>query len=92
MQDVKRLKVGAVIGNTVSGVVGIELVEYDGGDFGLVPKKFDGGLVLVDPQRPAAYGLQIHGEPEQLKQLGNALLAVARGAKSDDDSDADGDA
>lgn len=89
MQDVKRLKVGAVCGNTQSGLIAIQLVEYDGGDFNLVPKKFDGGLVLVDPNRPAAYGLQIQGEPEQLKQLANALLAVARGgAKNDDDADA----
>lgn len=88
MQDIKRLKVGAVCGNTSSGVIAINLVEYDGGDFSLVPKKFDGGLVLVDPQRPAGYGLQIMGEPEQLTQLANALLSVARGSKKDDTTDA----
>lgn len=89
MQDMKRLKVGAVLGNTTSGLVAVNLVEYDGGEVGLVPKKFDGGLMLVDPNRPLGYGVQITGEPEQLKQLGNALLAVARGAKSDDDTDAE---
>lgn len=92
MQDLKRLKVGAVLGNTQSGVVVVQLVEYDGGDFNLVPKKFDGGIVLVDPNRPAAYGLQIEGTAETLKQLGNALLATSRslsGTDSDSDDDAD---
>lgn len=90
MQDYNRLRVGAVLGNTPTGVLVANIVEYDGGEFELSPKKFDSGLVLVDPNRPAAYGFQIQGDPEQLRQLANALLAVARGgSKSSTDTDAE---
>ncbi len=76
------------MGNTVSGMVKLDAVEYDGGEFELTPKIYPGGLILVDPQRPAAYGVQIVGSPETLKQLGNALIAASR-LKSDDDADAE---
>lgn len=85
MKDYKRLKVAAVCGNTPSGVVGVDMVEYDGGDFELHPKIYPGGLVLVDPNRPASYGLQITGTSETLKALANALLAAS---KMTDGSDA----
>lgn len=84
MKDYKRLKVGAVCGNTPSGLIAINLVEYDGGEFNLVPKKFENGIVLVDPNRPAAYGLQISGGPEQLRALGSALIAASRGSSTDE--------
>lgn len=84
MKDYKRLALGAVVGNTVSGVVGVQLVDYDGGEFQLSPKIGDGVLILVDPQRPASYGLQIQGSPEQLRALANALSAVARGTSNAD--------
>jgi hypothetical protein len=91
MQDIKRLKVGAVLGNSPQGILSLQVVPFDGGDFGLVAKRTDNGVVLVDPNRPASYGIEIAGDSESLKQLANALLAVARGNKSDD-ADTDGDA
>jgi hypothetical protein len=89
MQDIKRLKVGAVLGNTQSGMIVADIVDFDGGDFGLTAKRFDNGLILVDPNRPSGYGFQIQGSSEALKQLGNALLSVARGGSSTDESDAE---
>lgn len=88
MQDLKRLRVGAYISNSAAGFPSIELVEYDGGDFSLAVKKLDDGLILVDPNRPAGYGLQIvSSDPAVLKQFANALLAVARKQESGDDTD-----
>jgi hypothetical protein len=78
VKDYKRLNVGAVCGNTPSGVIGINVVDYDGGDFKLHPKIYPGGLILVDPNRPAAYGVQFTGTSENLKALGNALIAASR--------------
>lgn len=91
MKDYKRLAVGAVLGNTPSGMVALDVVDYDGGKFELQPKIYPGGLILVDPNRPAAYGLQITGSPESLKRLGNALIAAGRLA-GDGDSNDDADA
>ena len=88
MQDMKRLKVGAVLGNTPTGTLVADIVEFDGGPYELVAKRFENGVVLVDPNRPSGYGLQIQGSAEALKQLGNALLTVSRAA-SNDDSDAE---
>ena len=84
MKDYKRLQAGAVLGNTASGVVVARIVDYDGGDFELSPKVGENIVVLVDPNRPAAYGFQIEGEPEALKRLGNALI---KASKSGDDGD-----
>ena len=90
MQDLKRLRVGAAISNSPAGFPSVELVEYDGGPFNLAPKKMDDGLILVDPNRPAAYGLQIVSrDPAVLKQFANALLAVARKQESGEDTDAE---
>lgn len=87
MKDYKRLTVGAQLGNTPSGLVVAHLVDFDGGDFNLVPKIFDGGLILVDPNRPAAYGFQIEGSPENLKKLGQALMKAAKDTSGDDVDD-----
>ena len=90
MKDYKRLQVGAVCGNTPSGVIAVDLVDYDGGDFELKPKIYPGGLILVDPQRPASYGVQFTGTPETLKAFGNAIIAASRlsdGTNDDDASD-----
>lgn len=87
MQDLKRLKVGAVLANSPAGTLSISLVPFDGGDFELAPKKTASSLVLVDPNRPSAYGVEIGGNPEELKQFANALLAIARKADTGDESD-----
>lgn len=90
MQDIKRLKVGAVCGNSPQGTISIELVDFDGGPFDLAAKRTDLSVVLVDPNRPSGYGVEIGGQPEQLKQFANALLAVARSAeKGDSDTSPD---
>ena len=89
MQDVKRLKVGAVLANSPQGTLSVALVEFDGGPFDLSAKRTDSSLVLVDPNRPSGYGFEIGGRPEQLRQFANALLALARNAPADDDSDGD---
>jgi hypothetical protein len=78
MQDIKRLKVGAILGNSPSGVVQVNFVPFEGGDFNLSPKKHEDGLVMVDPNRPMGYGFEIVGDADSLKQVANALLAVAR--------------
>ncbi len=93
MKSYKRLKVAAQCGNTPSGMLAVHFGEYDGGDFELDPKIFDGGLVLVDPSRPAAYGIQFTGTPESLNAVAKAFQAAARLASSDDtDTDDDADA
>lgn len=92
MKDYKRLTVGAQLGNTPAGVIVANIVDFDGGDFELAPKIFDGGIVLVDPTRPSSYGFQIQGSPENLRKLGQALIKVAKDADKGDDPDTDGDA
>jgi hypothetical protein len=88
----KRLKVGAVLGNTPTGVLVADIQEFDGGPFELISKRFENGIVIVDPNRPASYGLQIQGTPEALKQLGNALLSVARSSAGESDTNDESDA
>lgn len=88
MKDYKRLAVGAQLGNTPTGVLVANIVDYDGGDYELHPKIYDNGLILVDPSRPAAYGFQIQGTPEALGRLGRALLTVAKN-KSDSSDEAE---
>lgn len=90
MQDVKRLKVGAICGNSPTGTLSIELVDFDGGPFDLSAKRTDYSLVLVDPNRPSGYGVEIGGRPEQLRQFANALMAIARNAP-DGEAAPDGD-
>lgn len=90
MKDYKRLRVGVEMFNSPNGFVVLDLKEYDGGDFELHPKLTeDGALVLVDPNRPATYALQIQGEPEALKRFANALRKLADGGASDSDDTAD---
>jgi predicted GTPase len=89
VKDYKRLRVGAVCGNTASGMIAVDLVPYDGGDFELAPKVYDGGVVLVDPQRPAAYGIQFMGTPETLNAVAKAFQAAARLASDDKEPDAE---
>lgn len=90
MKDYKRLRAGAEMFNSPNGFVILNITDFDGGEFELNPKiTDDGALVLVDPNRPATYSLQIQGEPDALKRLANALLKLSKGSASDDSDDVD---
>lgn len=90
MKEIKRVAAGVRLGNTADGIIVADIVDFDGGDYDLQPRISDDSLVLVDPNRPTAYGIRITGTPEALGRVGRALLTLERKAKSDgDDGDSD---
>jgi hypothetical protein len=89
VKEIKRLAAGAVLSNDASGFINVNVVDFDGGEFGLHPRIDDTGVVLVDPNRPGGYGIRIAGDPAVLDRLGKALLTVSRNAKGQSDEDDD---
>lgn len=88
MKDIKRLATGAVLSNGSDGIFTLTFVPYDGGDFELIPKQTPDGLVLVDPQRPNAFGVRLAGDADSLDRVAKALAAVSRSLKGPATDDA----
>ena len=80
MKDYKRLAAGArLFNNQTTGYIIVQFEDFDGGPFELCPKLTpEGGLVLVDPGRPAGYGLEIRGSAGTLRRVAGALNALAK--------------
>lgn len=90
MKEIKRVQAGAVLSNSPSGLISLQFTDFeDGGHFGLHPKVTENSLILVDPQRPHAYGVELGGSPEALKRVANALLSLARKQTGESDADAE---
>lgn len=91
MKDNRRIAAGVALYNSPSGWLIADVRDFDGGDFELHPKVTDdGALILVDPQRPAGYGLEIRGDADALVRLGAALQRIGRDARNNDgDTDTD---
>lgn len=84
MKDNKRLAATAHLTNDSRGLISLVFDDWDGGDFDLHAKQDDTTIYLTDPQG-TKYALAISGNnPEVLKRVGNALLALSRKQTGDD--------
>lgn len=78
MKNLKRLAVAADFLNHPHGYLVLRLVDSDGGQFELHPCT-DGQSIFLPSNDAPAYRVAITAEdPDALKRLGNALLALHR--------------
>lgn len=79
MKDYPGLSAGArLFNNQSTGYIIVQFEDFNGGPFGLQPKLTADGLVLVDPGRPAGYGVEIRGSsPGALRRVARALNDLA---------------
>ena len=88
MKNFKRLAAAADFQNHPAGYLVMNVTNFDGGEFELLPKSDGRALYLPSAEAPG-YRVAVTGEPEVLKRFGNAILALARAQSGEDDSDTD---
>jgi hypothetical protein len=87
-----RLATAARLQNSPDGMIIVNLEPWDGGLFELDPMKANDGVVLVDPARPAGYGLYLRGDVDSLDRLQKALAGIVRNLRKEETADGSEDA
>lgn len=91
MKNLKRLAAAADFKNHPAGYLVLDVRGFEGGEFDLVPKT-DGEAIYLPSLDAPGYRVAITGDnPETLKRLGNAILALARSQAGDDSAVEDDD-